>query len=97
MTITIVNPFEVPKGRESEAMCAWDKFGEYFSKQEGYISAQLLKSTDDNNVHSFVTLAKWADEESYKRAISSKELEDLAKTQPSYKRNPKIYQIVRNN
>ena len=96
MSITIVNPFEVPKGKEKEAIAAWDEFGKYFSKQEGYISAKLLESVDENADFHLVTIAEWSDKESFNKAVSSKELEELADRLPSFKRYPNAYRVIRN-
>ena len=38
--ITVINPFEVPQGREDEALSMWETFAEYFRKQPGYISTK---------------------------------------------------------
>ncbi|MGH7452447.1 MAG: antibiotic biosynthesis monooxygenase family protein [bacterium] len=40
--VIVINPFEVPKGKEEQALAMWDKFAEYFRRQPGYVSAKLI-------------------------------------------------------
>jgi hypothetical protein len=39
--VIVINPFEVPAGKEEKALELWDKFAEYFRAQPGYISSKL--------------------------------------------------------
>lgn len=40
--ITVINPFEVPKVQEEQALAMWDRFAEYFRRQPGYISVKKM-------------------------------------------------------
>ena len=42
--VIVINPFEVPKGKEEQALAMWDKFAEYFRRQPGYVSSKLHRA-----------------------------------------------------
>ena len=52
--ITVINPFEVPQGREDEALSMWEVFAEYFRKQPGYISTKLHKAINPDAKFHFI-------------------------------------------
>lgn len=95
MSITIVNPLKIPKGRQAEAITVWDEFEKYFSQQDGYISAKLLESTEESACFQLVTLAEWSDEASFEKAMSHQELDRLASKLPSFERYPGSYRVIR--
>jgi hypothetical protein len=39
--VIVINPFEVPKGKEGQALAMWDKFAEYFRRQPAQKSEVL--------------------------------------------------------
>ena len=44
MSVTLINPFEVPEGKEEEALAFCDRVAEYMRKQPGFISTRLHKA-----------------------------------------------------
>ncbi len=94
--ITVINPFEVPQGREKDALSMWETFAEYFRKQPGYISTRLHKAINPDAKFHLVNVAEWESAEAFQAALSNPELQDIAKELPgdipSY---PGLYQIIR--
>jgi heme-degrading monooxygenase HmoA len=41
MAAILINPFEVPKGKQDETLVFWEKAAEYMRKQPGFISTRL--------------------------------------------------------
>ena len=94
--ITVINPFEVPQGREDEALSMWDVFAEYFRKQPGYISTKLHKAINPDAKFHFINIAEWETVESFQTALSNPELMDIAKSLPQdIPHYPGIYEIIR--
>ena len=58
--VIVINPFEVPKGQESQALAMWDEFAEYFHRQPGYVSAKLHRAINPYARFHLVTVAEWA-------------------------------------
>lgn len=44
MPVTLINPFEIPKGKEDEAIAFWERVAEFMRKQPGFISTRLQSS-----------------------------------------------------
>lgn len=36
MSVALINPFEVPEGKEEEALAFWERVAEYMRKQPGF-------------------------------------------------------------
>lgn len=94
--VIVINPFEVPKGKEEQALAMWDVFAEYFHKQPGYISAKLHQSINGDARFHLVTVAEWESPEHFSAALSNPELQKITKTAtelfPSY---PGLYEVIR--
>jgi heme oxygenase (mycobilin-producing) len=41
MTVTLINPFEVPKGKEDDALAYWERCDAIMKKAPGFISTHL--------------------------------------------------------
>jgi hypothetical protein len=44
MSVTLINPFEVPPGREEDAVAYWDRCADVLRRQPGFISARLHRA-----------------------------------------------------
>jgi heme-degrading monooxygenase HmoA len=44
MTAILINPFEVPKGKEEEALAFWNRVADYMRKQPGFASTRLHRA-----------------------------------------------------
>jgi hypothetical protein len=42
MPVTLINPFEVPAGKEAEAVAFWEKVAAFMKQQPGFISTRAL-------------------------------------------------------
>lgn len=94
--ITVINPFEVPQGREEEALSMWDVFAAYFRKQPGYISTTLHKAIDPEAKFHFINIAEWETVEAFQAALSNPELMEIAQDLPQdIPHYPGIYEIIR--
>lgn len=95
--IIAINPFEVPKGKEYEALVMWEKFAEYFRKQPGYISTNLHRALGAEAKFHLVSISQWKSAEHFMTALQSPELkkiaESMSKEIQSY---PGLYEIIRN-
>ncbi|MEJ2143413.1 MAG: antibiotic biosynthesis monooxygenase [Gammaproteobacteria bacterium] len=94
--ITVINPVEVPEGRENEALEMWEAFAEYFRKQPGYISTKLHKALNPDAKFHFINIAEWESADAFQAAISNPELMDVAKNLPDdIPHYPGIYEVIR--
>lgn len=94
--ITVINPFEVPQGREDEALTMWETFAEYFRKQPGYISTRLHKAINSDAKFYLINIAEWESAEAFQTAIGNPELQEVAKDLPSdIPSYPGLYEVIR--
>ena len=94
--ITVINPFEVPRGREDEALSMWETFAEYFRKQPGYISTKLHKAINPDAKFHLVNIAEWESVEAFQAALNNPEIQDIAKDLPSdIPHYSGLYEIIR--
>ena len=70
--VIVVNPFEVPKGKEEQALAMWDKFAEYFRRQPGYVSSKLHRAINPDARFHLVTVAEWASPDHFMAALKTR-------------------------
>lgn len=96
--IITINPFEVPKGKEKEALAMWEKFAAYFHKQPGYIGTKLHRALGSEVKFHLVSISEWESAEHFMAALNSPELQKIAKSAPkdilSY---PGLYEVLELN
>ncbi|RKX35153.1 MAG: antibiotic biosynthesis monooxygenase [Verrucomicrobia bacterium] len=92
----VINPFEVPKGQEEEALAVWDRFAAYFKEQPGYVSAKLHRSIDPNARFHLVTVAEWASADHFAAALQNTELQLIAReAKHDFPNFPGLYEVIR--
>ena len=95
-TVTVINPFEVPQGREDEALSMWESFAAYFRNQPGYISTKLHKAISPDARFHFINIAEWESAEAFQTALENPELMSVAKDLPGdIPHYPGLYEIIR--
>ena len=94
--VIVINPFEVPKGNEDQALETWDRFADYFQRQPGYVSARLHRAIDPDARFHLITTAEWESSDHFMAALNNPELQEIVKTatdhSPSY---PGLYEVIR--
>ena len=94
--ITVINPFEVPPGREEEALSTWEAFAAYFRKQPGYISTKLHKAINPDAKFHLINIAEWESAEAFQAALRNPELQEIAKDLPGdIPHYPGVYEVIR--
>jgi heme-degrading monooxygenase HmoA len=95
-SVTVITPFEVPHGREDEALSMWESFAAYFRKQPGYISTQLHKSLNPDARFYFINIAEWESAQAFQAALENPELMEVAKILPAdIPHFPGLYEVIR--
>lgn len=95
MSVILINPFEVPKGRENEALAFWERAAEYMRRQPGFISTRLHKAIVPWARFYLVNIAEWESVMHFENAVKSEEFRVLTKPYmdvfPHY---PGLYEVV---
>jgi heme-degrading monooxygenase HmoA len=110
MAVTLINPFEVPEGREQEALKDWEAAAVYLRQQPGFISTNLHQAVSPGakfhfNLHQavspgakfhFINVAKWESAEAFQAAVTSAEFQALIKsTVENFPHYPALYEVIR--
>ena len=91
--VTLINPFEVPVGREDEFVQRWNQAADYLRQQEGFISTRLHQSLDPQAAFRFVNVAVWESAEHFQRALSTPEFQELTQGM-SFSGRPALYRVI---
>ncbi|MEM7008463.1 MAG: antibiotic biosynthesis monooxygenase family protein [Thermodesulfobacteriota bacterium] len=95
--VILINPFEVPKGKEEECLQMWERGAEYLKKQPGYINTKLHQSMLPDSKFHFVNVAEWETPEAFFKAVQSEEfLKIVEGSMDAYPHYPCLYTIIRN-
>ena len=95
-SVIVINPIEIPKGKEKEALAIWDRYAEYFKKQPGFIDTKLHRSIGSKAKFHLINVAEWRSGEDFLRALNSEEIKNIGngfpKDMPHY---PSMYEVIR--
>ncbi len=95
-TVLLINPFEIPKGKEKDALLMWEKAAYFMRIQPGFISTKLHQSIDPNARFSLINIAKWESAEDFQAVINSAEFQELtAGSMEAFPHYPGLYQVVK--
>jgi heme-degrading monooxygenase HmoA len=96
MAVTLINPFEVPEGREQEALKDWEAAAVYLRQQPGFISTNLHQAVSPGAKFHFINVAKWESAEAFQAAVTSAEFQALIKsTVENFPHYPALYEVIR--
>ena len=96
MSVILINPFEVPEEKESEALALWDMAAEFFRQQPGFISTRLHKAIVPWARFSLINIAEWESVQLYEAALNREEYRKLAELFRDVARYyPGLYEVVR--
>jgi heme-degrading monooxygenase HmoA len=94
--VIVINPFEVPKGKEEQALAMGEKFAEYFRRQPGYVSSKLHRAIKPDARFHPVTVAEWTSPDHFMAALKPPELQKIAEAATDHSLNyPGLYEVIR--
>ena len=95
-SVTLINPFEVPAGREDEALAMWDRVAAYMRGRPGFVATRLHRAVSPGARFALVNIAEWASAEAFLMATASEEFGELtAGSQERFPHYPGLYRLVR--
>ena len=67
-SVTLVNCFEIPAGREDEFFGMWQEVNAYMQTKPGYLGHKLHKALAPDGEFRFVNVAQWASASDFRAA-----------------------------
>lgn len=98
MTVTFINLFEVPAGRDEAFRSLWEQVNEYMRGQPGYQDHRLHRALGDDARYRYVNVAAWESPEAW-QAAHDEGFRKLV-TQPQWREfrsTPSLYEVVHAN
>ena len=92
-TVTLINSFEVPAGREEEFLKAWHEEAEHLRHAPGFLSTRLHESLDPKAAFRFINVAEWESAQHFREAIGSEAFQQLSRKNP-FTPHPALYRVV---
>lgn len=93
--VVTINPFEVPKGQEEEALAMWESFADYFRRQPGYLTTKLHRALGGEAKFHLVSISEWESPERFTASLQNPELQEIAESARKDIQNfPAMYQVL---
>jgi heme-degrading monooxygenase HmoA len=92
--VVLINPFEVPEGKDEAFLAEWEAAKAFMERQAGYISTQLHRSLTPNTRFRFINVAEWATVAHFQAALHHSEFMKLRDATP-FPHFPAVYEVIR--
>ena len=94
--VVLINPFEVPPGKGTEALAFWDEVADYMRQRPGFLSTRLHQSLDPGARFALVNVAQWESAEHFAAATNTPEFRRMvAPYMERFPHYPALYEVVR--
>lgn len=93
--VVLINNFSVEKGREQQAIEAWEAARDFLSKQPGYISTKLHKSLSSDATYQLINVAEWESPALFKQAIGRMMKAKVFPKVEGLQNDPALYTVIR--
>jgi heme-degrading monooxygenase HmoA len=95
-SVTLINKFRVPEGRDDKFLEMWTEASMYFRRQPGYVSLRLHRAVSTDAEYRWINVAVWETEAEYRTAHSTDEFRRVV-TAPGWEEfpsTPALYEVV---
>ena len=92
--VVLINPFEVPEGKEEEFLTGWEAARDFMQRQKGYVSTRLHRSLDPKARFRFINVAEWATAADFQAALNHPDFVKLRAATP-FAHYPSLYEVIR--
>jgi len=92
-TVILINPFEVPAGKEEEFLQAWREAAEYLRQAPGFLWTRLHESLDPQAKFRFVNIAEWESRQHFQTAMRTEGFQQISRKM-TFAASPALYRVV---
>jgi heme-degrading monooxygenase HmoA len=93
--VILINLFEVPQGKEKEAISMWETARDFLKTQPGYITTQLHEAFDEASQFKLINIAEWDSIDNFKKATEAMNKSGKVPMVEGVKGNPSLYKVIR--
>jgi heme-degrading monooxygenase HmoA len=95
MSVTLINLFSVPQGKEDEFVKWWQDVKTNITRQPGFIRGWFHRSIRPESKYNFINVAIWENEELYWKAYEKSAAPAKAKvTEMGCEMTPALYHVA---
>lgn len=96
MAVILLNPFEVPAGKEQEAVEYWERCAEVMRKAPGFISTRLHRAISADAHYQLINMAEWESPQHFLAVIESDEFKRVSEAgAEEFPHFPGLYEVIR--
>jgi len=96
VTVILLNPFEVPAGKEEEALELWERGAAVMRKSPGFISTRLHRAISPDARFLLINMAEWESPQHFMAAADSDEFKEVtAGSKELIPHFPGLYEVIR--
>ena len=96
MAVILLNAFEVPPGKEQEAIEYWERCAAVMRKAPGYISTRLHRAISQDARFQLINMAEWESPEHFEAVIKTDEFKQVADDEAAtFPHFPGLYEVIR--
>jgi len=93
--VILINPFEVPPGKEKEALDLWERGAVVMRKSPGYISTRLHRAVTPDARFMLINVAEWESVEHFQAVAESEEFKKaVAGGMEEVPHFPALYEVI---
>jgi heme-degrading monooxygenase HmoA len=93
-TVVLINPFEVPEGKEEEFLRGWEAARDFMQRQKGYVATKLHRSLAPTARFRFINVAEWETPADFQAALNHPDFVRLREATP-FAHYPSLYEVFR--
>jgi len=95
-SVILLNPFEVPEGKEEEALALWERGAEVMRKSPGFISTRLHRAISPDTRFKLINVAEWESAQHFMAVVESDEFKEaIAGGMEEVPHFPGLYEVIR--
>lgn len=93
--VTLINAFEVPAGKQDEAIAAWEKARDFLANEPGYVSTALHEAITPDARFALINIAKWESAEAFQAATKRMHAAGVFPPIDGLTYTPALYRVIR--
>jgi len=93
MTVTLINPFEVPAGEEEQFLKEWHEAADHLRHAPGFISTRLHESLDPQAKFRFINVAQWESPQHFQAAMTIEGFKKVSQRM-HFTAYPALYRVI---
>lgn len=95
--VTLINVFQIPLGKEAEALAMWEAAAKFLRTQPGYISTALHRTILPDAKYRLINVAKWESAEAFKQATAAMRASAGIKPVEGLSFDASLYTVIRSD